>query len=301
MKTVKIRLKLYADALLKTARNLYRQKDRLWLSFWLGAMLLAAVWNLLFLNKPALQKVVAGFVNTFFIAVLVIIFSFLLAWNAVLALHYLQKAKNRIGYLILNFLLNLIRSVPQIVGILLAYIGIQYLLQSQYIHSTATVFILMAFAMSIFIFLELSDLMQERIRYFQKLEFYQAMLVCGIPERRIINWDILWKNSRIHIFNKLVAILGMAVFLQCSVDFIISVGLSAQVSSVNLPVTLGSLLAKIDSKQDILAIGYVLTHPTYIVDLFFKHLQGVTVAFLIVFTILSSFKISNGIAERYRL
>ncbi|RMF56578.1 MAG: hypothetical protein D6748_13145, partial [Calditrichaeota bacterium] len=85
----------------------------------------------------------------------------------------------------------------------------------------------------------------------------------------------------------------------CSIDFIISVGLSTEVSSVNLPVTLGSLLAKIDSKQDILAIGHTLMNPGYIGNLFFEHLQGITVAFLIVFSLICMYKISNGFAERY--
>jgi hypothetical protein len=134
-----------------------------------------------------------------------------------------------------------------------------------------------------------------------KLDFYSAMRVCGIPDRRIINFDILWKNSRLHIQNKLIAVLGYAVFLQCSVDFIISVGLSTDVNDTSLPITLGSLLAKIDSKQDILAIGYTLTHLDYAGNLFFQHLQGTTVAFLIVFSLVSIYHIANGYAERYRL
>jgi riboflavin transporter FmnP len=104
-----------------------------------------------------------------------------------------------------------------------------------------------------------------------------------------------------HIFNKLIAVLGCAVFLQCSVDFIISVGLSSDVNDTVLPVTLGNLLATIDSKQDILAIGYALTHPLYAGSLFFEHLQGMTVAFLLVFSLVSIFHISNGYAERHRL
>jgi hypothetical protein len=78
-------------------------------------------------------------------------------------------------------------------------------------------------------------------------------------------------------------------------------GLSTDVSSVNLPVTLGSLLARIDSKQDILAIGHTFTNPGYFPRLFFAHLQGITVAFLIVFTLLCIYKISNGFARRYEL
>ena len=127
------------------------------------------------------------------------------------------------------------------------------------------------------------------------------MRVCGVSENRIINFDILWKNSRIHIFNKLISVFGSAIFLQCSVDFIISVGLSTDVNPVSIPVTLGSLLAKIDSKQDILAIGYTLFHPAYFPKLLFQHLQGITVAFLIVFSLFSINNISNGYAERHRL
>jgi hypothetical protein len=125
--------------------------------------------------------------------------------------------------------------------------------------------------------------------------------VCGISEGRVINFDILWKNSRIHILNKLISVFGAAIFLQCSVDFIISVGLSTDVNSVTLPATMGSLLAKIDSKQDILAIGYTLTHPAYAGNLFFEHLMGLTVAFLVVFTLMSVYHIANGYAERHRL
>jgi len=96
-------------------------------------------------------------------------------------------------------------------------------------------------------------------------------------------------------------VFGYAVFLQCSVDFIISVGLSTDVNEVTLPVTLGGLLASIDSKQDILAVGYTLTHPGYIGNLFFEHLQGLTVAFLIVFSLFCVYNIANGWAERNRL
>jgi ABC-type dipeptide/oligopeptide/nickel transport system permease subunit len=116
----------------------------------------------------------------------------------------------------------------------------------------------MAFIITLFVFLEIFDLLRERITYFSRRDFFDAMRVCGISERYIINREIIWRSSRIHIINKLIAIFGISIFLLCSVDFIISVGLSTDVSSVNLPVTLGSLLAKIDSKQDILAIGYSL-------------------------------------------
>jgi ABC-type microcin C transport system permease subunit YejE len=260
-----------------------------------------AVWDVLFLNKPALRLVAAGFVNTFIVAAMVTVLVLALGWGGVLLLESLAAGRGRAGYLVVTFAMNLIRSIPQIVGVLFGYVLVAFLVRRGVLHSGMTIFPLMALIMSLFIFLEMVDLMRERIDHFRKLDFYSAMLVCGVRESRIINFDILWKNSRVHIFNKLISVVGTAVFLQCSVDFIISVGLSTDVSAVTLPPTLGSLLAKIDSKQDILAIGHTLTHPSYVPNLFFGHLQGVTVAFLIVFTLLCIHKISNGYAERHHL
>jgi ABC-type dipeptide/oligopeptide/nickel transport system permease subunit len=281
--------------------SLFQQKDKLWTGIWILVTLLVVIWDILFLNKPAFKKVITGFKNTFVISLLVITFTLLFGWVTTLLLNSLQKRRSKIGYLMVTFLLNLIRSIPQIVGILFGYIVISFLISKDIVRSNCIIFPLMAGIMSLFIFLELVDLMRERIEHFKKLDFYNAMLVCGISEGRIINFDILWKNSRIHIFNKLISVFGIAVFLQCSVDFIISVGLSTDVNAVNLPLTLGSLLAKIDSKQDILAIGHTLTHPAYLPNIFFGHLQGITIAFLIVFTLLSIDNISNGYAERHRL
>jgi len=280
--------------------SLIRTKDRLWTLIWFSVVALLALWDVLFLNKPAFKKVSTGFVSTFAISLLVVVITLLLGWVLTIGLHYFSQRKNRAGYIGLTFFLNLIRSVPQIVGILFSYIGIAALVDKGLLSGPVS-FIALAFCTSIFIVTEVIDLMRERIDHFKKLDFYNAMRVCGIPESRIINFDILWKNSRIHIFNKLISVFGSAIFLQCSVDFIISVGLSTDVNPVSLPVTLGSLLAKIDSKQDILAIGNAIFHPGYIPQLFMQNLQGLTVAFLIVFSLFCINNISNGYAERHRL
>lgn len=282
-------------------KTILGNKDSRWFLSWAAVSLFVLIWDTLYLNKPALHKVLAGFFNTFFIAVLVVFFTLVIGWSLTLLMHRLKLAANRTPYLIMTFLLNLVRSIPQIVGVLFGYIAISALVQQEIIHSKVLVFIIMAMCMSLFVVLELFDLMGERIEHFKKLDFYSAMRVCGISESRVVNFDILWKNSRLHIFNKLIAVLGYAVFLQCSVDFIISVGLSTDVNEVTLPTTLGSLLASIDSKQDILAIGYTLTHPDYFSHLFYEHLQGMTVAFLIVFSLVSIYNIANGYAERNRL
>lgn len=285
----------------KTTLAAVTAKDRLWLIIWTLSIAAVGIWDMLFLNRPAFNRIIAGFINTFLIAIMVVVFTLAFAWITVLVFHALEQGSRRAGLYVLTFFCNLIRSVPQIVGILFAYIGIAALVTAGVLRSQLSVFILMSICISFFIMLEVVDLLRERISHFMKLDFFNAMRVCGVSQWRIINFDILWKNSRIHILNKLISAFGSAVFLQCSVDFIISVGLSTSVNAVTLPVTLGSLLAKIDSKQDILAIGNTLTNPFYLPNLFFVHLQGITVAFLIVITLLSIYQISCGYAERNKL
>ena len=279
--------------------RLYRQKDKLWLSIWTAGIVTLWIWNRIFLNNPAFERIQSAFIHTCLIAALVIAFCCILGWGAAVGLYALERSQKQGLALALSFLLNVIRSIPQIIGVLVGYVFITMMLRQEVLQSELLVMILMAIVTSLFVFPELADLIRERIDHYHTLDFVNAMLCCGISEHRIIHVEILWKNSLVHIINKLIAIFGIAIFLQCSVDFIISVGLSTNVSSVNLPITLGSMLARIDSKQDILAIGYTLTHLTYLPNLFFQHLQGLTTAFLIVFTLLSIYHIANGFAKRY--
>ena len=279
----------------------FEKKDKIWLLTWAGVVLLVWLWDMLFLNRPALRQIEEGFINTLIISSLVIVFSVIFAWLVIFTDILINNMRFRGLRLLITFILNLLRSIPQIVGILAGYIALTYLITSGIITNQFLIITLIALIISVFIFQEIVDLMRERIDYFKRSDFFNAMSVCGISEFRIVNIDILWKNSRIHLLNKLISIFGIAVFLQCSVDFIVSVGLSTDISRVNLPATLGGLLAKIDSKQDILAIGQLFTNPLYIGRIFVEHLQGITIAFLIVFTLLSSYKISNGYSERYRL
>lgn len=276
-------------------------KDKRWLIGWVAGIGALGIWNILFLNRPALKLIGAALFNTVFICAAATLFVLVLAWVTTIALHSLESRGHRTLHLCISFLLNLIRSIPQVVGVLFGYILLTDMIQNGMLQSNRVMLLLMAFALGIFIFVEVVDLMLERISHFKRLDFYDALLVCGVPERRIVNFDILWKNSAVYIFNKLISVFGMAVFLQCSVDFIISVGLSTDVSAVNFPPTLGSVLAKIDSKQDILAVGHALTHPSYVGNLFFSHLQGLTVASLIVFSLLCIHNISDGYAERHHL
>ena len=281
--------------------RLYRDKDKLWLYIWLTGLVLLWLWNILFLNHPALVRLGEASLNTLFVCVIVVVLSALFGWGSGLSLHFLEQAKTSIPYISLTFLVNLIRSVPQIIGVLIGYVLLTVFIANQILVSEYAQLLWMAFVISVFVFLEISDLVRERIQYYQKLDFYDAMLCCGISERRIINVEILAKNSRAHLLQKLISIFGTTIFLLCSIDFIVSVGLSTDVSLSNFPMTLGGLLAKMDSKQDILAIGAVISDWSNLSSLFFEHLQGISTAFLIVFTLLCLYKISSGFVRRLRL
>jgi hypothetical protein len=282
-------------------RDIYKDKDKLWFCIWIGGLLALLFWDLLFLNAPALARIEAAFVNTLFAGALVVLLSLVFGWAAGVGLHFLDQAPRRAPYIVLTFVLNVIRSVPQIVGILMGYVVLTIFIEREVLQNQYIQLFWMSFVISLFVLLEVVDLVRDRIRYFATLDFYPAMLCCGIRESRIVNVEVLWKNSRAHLIHKLIAIFGSAIFLQCSIDFIISVGLSTDVSSSNFPVTLGSLLAKMDSKQDILAIGSLFGEAGSVGRLFTEHLQGVSVAVVIVFTLLCVYQISNGFVKRHSL
>jgi len=280
--------------------SFYNQKDRLWLVIWVSGIIGLGLWDALFLNQPAFTLVRAAFGNTVVAGCLAVVLSIGFGWLLGVALHFLETRRRPV-YLAVTFILNILRSIPQIVGILVGYIVLTVLIENEVLQSRFAQLAWMAFVISLFVFLEVVDLVRGRINHFSKLDFFHAMLCCGIKEHRIINREILWKNTRAHLFQKMVSIFGIAIFLQCSIDFIVSVGLSTDVSLSNFPVTLGNLLSRLDSKQDILAIGKAFTGLTDAQALLFQHLQGVSIAVLIVFTLLCVYKISNGLVSRFNL
>lgn len=296
MKTSKL-----TPAVSSIAARLSREPDRLWFALWCCGMLMLWGWDMIFLNRPALERIERAFANTLIAGLFVLVFATILGWITGVGLYFLDRRGKKTFYLPLTFLLNLIRSIPQIVGILIGYVLLTVFIANGTLRSEYAQIIWMAFVISVFVFLEVADLIRERIEHFSKLDFVQAMLCCGISEARIVNVEVLWKNSLAHLFHKLISLFGVTVFLQCSIDFIVSVGLSTDVSLSNFPVTLGSLLAKMDSKQDILAIGAIFADARYAGQLFVEHLQGVSIAFAIVFTLLCVYKVANGFVRRLRL
>ncbi len=276
-------------------------EDFRWLVIWIGGLVLLWIWDAIFLNAPAFERVQAAFLNSLTTGFLVVIVALFLGWLIGVGLHLLERSEAKVIYGLASFVVDILRSIPQIIAVLIGYVVLTLLLHEGTIRSTAGQLVWIACTIAVAVSLEVADTVRERINHFRTLDFVTAIVSCGISERRIINVEILWKNSRSHLLHKLIAIFGVSIFLQCSIDFIISVGLSTDVSLSNFPATLGSLLANVDSKQDILALSNLFTDPGYLSVILVRHLQGISVAFCIVFTLLCVYMIANGFVRRHRL
>jgi|WetSurMetagenome_2_1015567.scaffolds.fasta_scaffold206876_2 ABC-type antimicrobial peptide transport system permease subunit len=273
----------------------------IWLGGWIAGLAGLWTWLVLFLNAPARALMERAFFFTFASSTAAVAFALLLGWGAAMVFHALDTPSRRRWYLLWNFVINLHRSIPQFLGLLGGYVVMATLLQTSLFQSAMLQVVLAAFVTGLFLFVEIADLIRDRIAYYSSLDFVNALLVCGVGEYAIINREILLRNSLSHLVQKSVGVFARSIFLVCTVDFIVSVGLSNEVNLVNFPATLGSILAGIDSKQDILAIGAAVGDPAMIPGLFFEHLQGISAAFLLVFTLLCLDRISQALIARFRL
>ncbi len=277
------------------------RRDTAWLVTWIGGLALLWVWDLIFLNAPALERIQSAFLNTLATCLTVVVLALVGGWALGVGLHALERSGRTVLYGVASFATDVIRSIPQILIVLIGYVLLTLMLYEGHLQTTVGQLAWVACSITIAVVLEVADTVRERIDYFRRLDFVDAMLACGIGEQRIVNVEILWKNSRSHLLHKLIEIFGATIFLQCSIDFIVSVGLSTDVSLTNFPLTLGSLLANVDSKQDILAISNLFTDPAYIAEIVVQHLQGVSVACCIVFTLICTYMIANNYVRRRRL
>jgi ABC-type dipeptide/oligopeptide/nickel transport system permease subunit len=279
------------------SEHIIRQKDKFWSLLFLSGILVLFIWDLFFLNTPALLLLIKSFLNTFIIGLFSVAITFLIAWRVVLLKNLLNRKSLEKADYFLELSLDFLDSIPQIIWLLLGYL---YAIKVAEFEGIWLIFFLILIISLAFLH-EVVQEMESRIDYFKKSDFYNAMLVLGIEEKRIINNEILLGNSLAHLINKGVNIFASVIFLICSVDFIISVGLTSSLSLSNLPATLGSLLSNLDSKQDILAIGNLFNDPFYFTELLTKHLQGISTALVLIFTLISAYKISNGLIERKKL
>jgi hypothetical protein len=280
---------------------LLQQKQVRWTIILFAGYILLWIWDAAFLNPLSYNILRLALAYSIFSAGLSVVIAVTVGWGIGVSLYFLAQKKMVAYVLSITFIINLLRSIPQIIGLLIGYSLLTFWLAQGSLESSLIQIIWMTSIIGLFCSLEIIDLVTERIAYFKQLDFFSAMLSSGISEIRIINIEILGKSSRAHLMHKAVSLFGVAILLQCSIDFVISVGLSNDVSLVNVPTTLGSVLAKLDSKQDILALGSIISNPSYIPELFFQHLQGVSVVFLIVFTLLCIYQIADGIIQQYDL
>ena len=281
--------------------SLKGRTDLVWVAVWLAGLAAVWLWNAAFLNAPAFALLRQAFLNSMGAGVVAVAGTLVLGWGTAVTLDFLQRRELRGLPLLLTFLLNLLRSLPQMIGILIGYVVLTVLIEQDVVRQPGLQVALTALLISLVTFTELVDVILERIEHFRRSDFYNALLVSGMREARIINVEILWTNSRAHILHKLIQTFGMAIFLQASIDFIVSVGLSTDVSLSNFPATLGNLLATIDSKQDILAISVLFDNFSYLSTLPVRHAQGLSVAFLIIFTLYCVYRLGNAIVKRYHL
>ncbi len=277
-------------------RELKKARDKFWATVFVSAMLVLFVWNSIFLNAPAFDKWITATANTYLLGVFSTALAFLFG-GAFVAVRIHAENKNRsLALSVLRLVLDFLKSIPQIVWLLFGYVFLIYNFSD-----TPLRYAWLAFVLALVFANEVHDEIIGRINFFKKSGFYEAMLAAGISERRIILRDVLLLNSLPHLINRAIIVFASVVFLLCSADFIVSVGLSNELSLSSLPVTLGNVLANISSKEDILAAREVFANPLYLPKLFTANLQGVSAAFTLVFTLISAYKISNGLVERKKL
>jgi hypothetical protein len=275
--------------------------DLAWIAVWILGLAAVWLWNAAFLNAPAFTLLQRAFLNSMGAGVVAVAGTLVLGWGIAIALDFLHRRGMKSLHLLLTFLLNLLRSLPQMIGILIGYVILTALIAHDVIREPGLQVAWTALLISLVTFTELVDVILERIEHYRRSDFYNALLVSGMHEARIVNVEILWTNSLAHILHKLIQTFGMAIFLQASIDFIVSVGLSADVSLSNFPATLGNLLATIDSKQDILAISVLFDDLSYITTLPIRHAQGLSAAFLIIFTLYCVYRLGNAFVKRHHL
>lgn len=285
----------------RTDRSPFFPGDLFWLAIWLIGCLLVLLWDAFFLNKPAMIRVWTGFGNSLLVAGISLISALILSFF--LSSGFILARWNGFGKLaaLAELLLSVSRSVPQIIGLLTGFLILTVLVTQEVLTGKAGILTGFGVTVGLVLYYEFSDMLIERARWFEQTDFIAASRTAGISDFHLLFIEIWWRNSRLHLINKLISGVGSTVFLLCSIDFILSVGLSHSVNAVNFPPTLGSLLAHIDSKQDILAAGLIFSDPSYLAVLFTRHLQGLSVAFLIVFTLACWFKAGISYAERNRL
>ena len=113
--------------------EVYRRKDILWLLIWIGGMMLLWLWDVVFLNEPALERIQTAFLNSLLTGSIVVVFSLILGWFAGVGMHLLERSHWRKVLGIAKLAVNVLRSIPQIIAVLIGYVVLTVFLHEEII------------------------------------------------------------------------------------------------------------------------------------------------------------------------
>ncbi len=268
---------------------------------WIAGIAVTLVWNRFFLIRSDFILIETALVQSMMTSVLAVVLAAGMAWIWINLEEWARRNNINRFRTLMDVVYDVQKSAPQVIGLLIGYSLLTVLIRTETLRNTFWMMAWMSSCLALVTAAEFAELFRERIGFFRQKDFFPAMRVCGLSEFRIINRDILWYNSRAFLLQKGVSLFGVVLFLQCSIDFIISVGLANDISSANFPSSLGSVLARMSSKQDILAIGMSLADPSSVPALFTEHLMGISAAALLVWTLICIFQIAHELTQRSRL
>lgn len=243
-------------------------------------------WSLWQLNELDLIRLWRAFGVSMLIPTLAVAMTII----ASIGLIRLQLLDNSLIRLLIRLFRSGIGAIPQIILLLIGYTLINQWMITEPNLSHVTVMWLIALIFMLVSLPEWLDFVDNLIAVSKREGFYEPMLTLGISELRIVFKDVLWTANRAAIFNKLTLMFGSIFFLDIAMDFIFTVGLTADVQIANFPTTLGQLLASVQSKTDLFSIGRDLPQPWNWNNLVTANLFGTSVTLLIIGTIVTFYR-----------
>ena len=111
-----------------TLQNLSGKTDILWFVAWIGGLAALWIWDAIFLNAPAFEKIQAAFLNSLSTGVMVVVMALVAGWLAGVGLHLLERSESTTLYGLASFATDILRSIPQIILVLAGYVVLTLLL-----------------------------------------------------------------------------------------------------------------------------------------------------------------------------
>jgi hypothetical protein len=265
-----------------------QNRSKYWIFFFLISITVIFIWDKIYLNERSFTLVFNAYLNSILIAVLAIIIVISASW-----LLSLLSSINNVLKQIVYFFMNQGILIPQVLIVLFGQTILNILIVSGHLNNSIEYMIYSSIILSFSLLSESLTFFINRIELLKERGFYESMTSLNIRKWRIVHFDILWDNSRKIIITKAVSLFATVFFIQVIVDFIISVGLSRDLSQFNFPPSLGTVLADTTSKEDLLYVQHIIKNPSLIKNLFYRHLQGISLVAMLFVTLLSMVKYSS--------